>query len=700
MNYLIKVKSFFEAETLNNYKDKIMKSRTTGILAIFFIMAVLFCNVASASYPGKVGEYQDDYSSRGYNHDSQSNFNSGIGTTYSVNNGAGYQPLVFDLDNSGIVRLIGTNGNYIQLRDQFGNLVDEYNMGGSASCQPSISDDFNGDGFKELNIVANSNFTILQYNGTWQKIYTNKMHSGFGSVCNGIKCLEYAGGKRCYMFSGAKSWYYSYNISAYYPHNDTLTGMNAVTGVPAIGDLDNDGIVEQVIRDDADVDGNYGFRVVRARTFQLICNVDDLAIGVRMANPVTYNIDGAGQTEIFVHYVNKIAMYKPDCTLAYPALQYDSLGGDTAVSNPVILTLPSTSYPVACAYESYSGSVNEIAFGCIKGNGDTYNKNRTTGFKGAGTVTSTNTPLSAFGADINADGWDELITPSGAYELVGVTSKLLNLNYSVRGKVIVADLNGDNENEVIFSNSTMYKLIYSSFTNEPPVFNTRSIGQNYASPLCPGTTLTFSATECVVNTSGYPCHYTNDRQQDTERLVSDCGNPSAPYTNGTFVEQGIQVSCLMNTMGGQTIKVYLQDQSNKNTYAQYKTISMTVINGTPGFTCNLAPSSDVITGTTPGTPPAGGTLTSSDIQTVTDTLTGGGSTFIKLLLVLAFTIALMAYFASWGIHNPIIYAMGVFAEWMIFAMLGFLSWIYVIIFAFVIIGAAAVFFVKGNSQGQ
>jgi hypothetical protein len=44
--------------------------------------------------------------------------------------------------------------------------------------------------------------------------------------------------------------------------------------------------------------------------------------------------------------------------------------------------------------------------------------------------------------------------------------------------------------------------------------------------------------------------------------------------------------------------------------------------------------------------------------------------------------------------------MGIFVLWIMFALVSFISWIFVMIFAFVMILASAVFFVKGNSQGQ
>jgi hypothetical protein len=163
------------------------------------------------------------------------------------------------------------------------------------------------------------------------------------------------------------------------------------------------------------------------------------------------------------------------------------------------------------------------------------------------------------------------------------------------------------------------------------------------------------------------------------------------------------LSCYYPSPGNYIFNVYLQDQSNKNEFTQYHSITLSVINGTPGTDCNFAPTSECVAGavSTTGTGTSatgGGTLTSSDLAIITDTLTGGGSTLVKSILVLIFCIMTIFALAKMGIHNPGIYGMSLVVVLFICALIGLMSMGFIVVIGFLILLIAAVTWVKGGSS--
>lgn len=677
--YLVSQKNIFARKCLN------------GLLVLGIITIIFNSFTVLADYDTDYSKYQKRDDSAGFIHNAVSHITEGIGVQYSTSAGSTYQPLTMTIGEN--TYIVSSSGNFLQLRNQFTGLSNEYNLGGAIFCQPAITNDWNSNGLPEIHIASNSNITIFEFNETnFLKIYSFQIHSAFTTVCNGIRCVEHGTGNKCYLATGTKLW--KYDTISY--SNMTISSMKAVAGVPAGGDFDNLGVVELALRTDSDTDGNYGIDIIKTLIGTQVCNADDLAVGNRLSNPIAYNIDSAGTTEIILQKTTgSFRVYKPDCTLLWTQT-YDNPGGDSVVSQPVIVTADIS--PLICGYFVSSTITGQISVGCYDKDGLYYFTKRFAGLSNAGCVASTCGMLSLIAGDTNNDGYDELITPQMIFTVKNnMINTSLNLSKSLKGNIIMSDLNGDSESELIYSNTSRTTTLFSSFVNSPPVLNTRTFGQNYCGLICTGTTLNFYAKQC--NQTG--CHYTNDGAYDTERLITNCGTNILSLTNGTLLGSTPSVSCYYPNSGSYIFNVFLQDNANKNDFSQYHSVNVVVINGTPGQSCNFLPDNNCISGTAPIVTPgvAGGTLTQSDIDYITNTMTGGGSTLVKMLLVIGFTIGLIAYFAKLGVQNPIVFSVGVFALWIVFAIINFLNWIFVIIFAFVMILASAIFFIKGNSQG-
>lgn len=132
--------------------------------------------------------------------------------------------------------------------------------------------------------------------------------------------------------------------------------------------------------------------------------------------------------------------------------------------------------------------------------------------------------------------------------------------------LLVADLYGDNIVEIIEQASDSSLKVYAfGYNNYPPAFSTYSYAPN--SPICTGETLTFTAYDV------------NDTEEQSIRLVASCYNNATNSTGSWFppCKSPSDLDCLPNATvtcsypqaGNYIVRMYLQDEFNSGSYAEY-----------------------------------------------------------------------------------------------------------------------------------
>jgi hypothetical protein len=678
------------------------KKAFTAFLTACVLLTILNATSAFAECTGQWCQYQNSQQSQGYTSTQKSHITSDLDVATITGSFGNYQPIIYQEGTTKY--LLDQNGNYLELRNKYGNLVDEYDTGTSFFCQPTITDDWDGNNQQEIHYCSGTNITVLEYNGTWNKRYTFNPAISTTST-NGLRCVDDpAAGKLCYAFSKATMIKYDFTTLNHTKTN--ISGMWALTGVPAISDIDNDYVLEAAFRADPNKNSQYGFQVVNTLIGTPQCAVDDINAFAYISDPIMYNLNSAGNQEIFItDYLQRMRMYKSDCTQQWS--NTNSVGGDPCTSLPFILPYKNTH--LACYLINRGSSAQPQKLKCYD-----YNNNNTLSatiydYNGcyAGLTVDGNSQAIAY--DANSDGQYEVVTGAAVFSYDAKTNftTIKNLSGEADMKAVTQDLDNNAEAEIVAYNQTYIKIYSSTFT--PAELTTIALSglqldQNYANPVCLGTSLTFMANNCsnpalcqyVINSSLVPV--------PKQYLYTNCGTGN-PYIfqAGIPSQSSVTVTCQYNTTYNGNIRIYLTDEVTGTSPINnnYFDVPVAVVNGTPGQTCNLRNYVGInpnLIGIGASTP-AQKTLSQSDIDFTINTLTGGGSSFVKTVLGIIFTIAMIVFLAKQGIHNPMVYSVGVFALWILLAMLNLISWIYVIIFAFVMVGASAIFFVKGQVGG-
>lgn len=640
-------------------------------------------------------------------------------------------------------------------------LKDELNMGSAQDVMMTSTFDLDGNGFIEFVGVFNSkNITVFEFNSSnsLNIIRTNTISDYIFKT--GITCLNHSGVLGCYAgaWNGTNSSVIEYNPLtngiAYYhvSNNDVFSTTNGARISPPAADIDRDGFQEIVFIYDKDVDTYEGIAVWDVQAASLDTSfsgdgiVDDITFstGGIMAGVLLSNVDsdetefescigycdetypwyygtirdicflscyiseylndyGGGNTEIIISGYDIVSAgdtdswlksYRSDGSVMWSNKVVD-VTTITYASNPVIQDVDGDGDWDICilsAMES-TGTPNRNYFACVEDNTGTtlFSYYVTEGYP------YWQPPATITIADMDSDGLYEIVTGNvylnsdGSY--VNITA--FDGEYKTAHSVL-SDINKDNILDVCGMKAGNMFCARSTYENVIP-FLYGELGQNFISPICLDTTVTFHAWE--LGSPSSITHYSNEENGDRERLVSTCGI-NITIIEGDLSQVNPTLSCFYDTIGTYAFDIYLQDEWNTADYSQSQSFNIYVINGTSGVTCNLPISEETRTGgiNVTAIPDEDLITTEADIEEAINIFTSQ-SDFMKGLLVLIFS--LMAAFGmfKWKVSSPMIYAGTIFFLWIIFAMLGLLPWVYVFLFAVVFVGLGALFFVKGNGNG-
>ena len=444
-----------------------------------------------------------------------------------------------------------------------------------------------------------------------------------------------------------------------------------------------------------------------------------------VSNPMVLNVDTLGNGEIILNTFDAIAgntyaeieILNSDGTdkvlgLSSSPFQYDTVantGGTSYASDPVAVSKESAGgldYQI-CAL-GYSQALQ--SFECLDFSipplVSFLDISHTEDYPTLGSASKTLTHQFA-SSDADGDGNSQLIVQGGILNVVGSpATKAYNFTFTRDNyNVFASDLNNDGDLKVILYNTSQALLVGSSFTNQPPtIFNNLSRGGygsnlGYDSPICLGSTITFSAVEDTT--------YSNDASSDLERIISNCGqqgdgSPSASFTsgvvNGTYDTTTPIYQCTYNQSGIFNVRLYLQDDSNTVDFTQYntETIVLNVIDGVNGVTCNLDDATqagdDVVVGSS---------QVDDDIEASLGILLGT-STQLKLIVGIALLIGIMVAVAQHTHNGFVLAGTGILGAIML-TFLGLLptSIIIVILFGFIFLIFVGKFLLSpGNGGGE
>jgi hypothetical protein len=659
-------------------------------VSILFFVLVIPCHADWESY-------QSAYNSIGRIGDEVGNWNQSVTDYTSIPEAADYQPIAVDIDpNNDGLEIISSDNTYLQAHDSDGVLIEDHSLSCTITTPITYSNNmllFICDDMKAYAYnLSNSSFSHIR-NSTINRSSLNAVNEN--ATGKNIKCLS-DDPKMCYFmndYGNVCEWNTdTAGISCTEAKNTTtsgdykaalgtMSGKDVFVTKSASNELMVFDIDSQNLYTSFDTDG------FKTLTSSGITN---------NSNPIVYNWNQAGDDEIIFTRLTSDAgntdgffeILKSDGSdyggfftgSPYRYKRVTTTGGESMSIQPVIALRGSTRYVCGGGVSNVFNNLSCMAFG------ETYS------YLNSSMHTEGSNPFeyNLFTADMDGDGNEDLITLENINNPTG--SDIYGFPAADDYNIIGSDLKGDGDIQVLLYSDSNMRLVSSGFVNSAPILNTRNYGQNYISPVCLDTSVTFTAKEC----GSEPCHYTNDGSEDQERLVSDCGINSTQL-NGTYDLSNPELSCYYGQTGTFNFNVYLQDEFNPTDKTEYQEKTIYVINGTAGIDCNLPVDSDTLTGKNETDVSADDEITSeSEIQYVVDTVTSQ-SDFLKAILVLIFSIMLVFGLAKYNIRSPLIFALSVFLLWIGLAMLGLLSWIYVMIFAIVSIGLGAVFFVKGNN---
>lgn len=688
---------------------------------VMFLLVLLPCVSSTSQWERhQKNDFQWGYTDSSFSTDFRE-----VGTTSLLTTGSDFQPLAMDLDRDGTIEIIGTVGNFLTIWHFDGTTiskVDEYNVGTTQRSSYGVVEGYLENGRIGIVLHDNNNISLIEFNGS--ALILNQSASTDQNIATGIVCGNFTENViRCY-YGDVDGNLSQYNVSTNTEADIELSTQDlnlfedrySTQITPAFTDIDRDGKIEIVMP--CQVGGSTSSICVFQEEINGAIDLDTefsgdgiLSFGNNaIAGVVLLDIDG-GDDEIILTTHEKsstsprsdIRVLKSSGDITWSVQVLGGADGGHVISTPIPYWIVNTLERSICAFAASGAITPHNVFSCYKSTDGTPQFTRTQSGAGANTAFISSTQGYA---DAVAGGLSGTVTSYNV--IVGATmlhtfdiqegnDDFIAVNFTPSGgqyHSIIADVTGDGIFEVCGQAADNIFCSSTGINNSPPSFLEREFGRNVCGVICLDTTVTFKANEC----GNEPCHYSNDVETDTERLSSTCG-VNISIVNGTFQSTTPKLSCFYNTIGSYRFEVYLQDNSNPLDFSQVKLQTITVINGTSGTSCNIPCSAVELDGKNTTSPDSADEFTSEDeIKEVIELFTMQ-SAFVKTLMSLIFTLMAMFGLAKYtGLANPMSYAVGILALWILFALLDILPWAIVLIYAIVAIGLTAATYLTGNNS--
>lgn len=494
---------------------------------------------------------------------------------------------------------------------------------------------------------------------------------------------------------------------------------------------------------DPNNNGNYGYCVINTATGLLdptfasggnTTFLDDLATGEHVSHPMWITGSG-GLTSLFVDYettgtcvvanakIPHLRLFSPSgaSTWTFTASTSNHFGECDGSSNDanLISQLVYTALPQGFAFcgMQVTSAGQQTWIGCYNASNGArvYDKQL---MPNVGGVTGTSdmanpffTPkitntLAVHESD-SSSSYDMMLASGYVFNMTN-SSMILVFNQSATlGKfaatyhVIADDIaNQNTETMIASSNSAAQTYLYffasqgGAVNNPPQINNSQSYGGYggfYTGPTCKGTTITYAARECDGTNGIAGCDYTNDHPTDSETLTTNCGT-SMTNTIGTVSSNAPTVNCFYNNTGTFPVTIYIRDGANPMDFQQYntQTITVNVIDGIPGTSCNIIGSQQAIGSLPSGVTGAVSQSTQQTVDTSVRTITNllyGSDFLLKFIVGILLVLRLLRWFSANISNHPMFLIFGFLAGLLITVLLT-LTPVYVFML-FVVVGILA-----------
>lgn len=599
-------------------------TRQGGNLAIFFFFLIILSMSAFAWETFNYNEARNGI----YGEETAFFDSSNIYT--SISDGAGFQPLIADIDGDGIKEILGSDGNYLKVWHLSGGVLaleDEYNFGATQRAMMTIIPNTT-DGDSYLDIIypfETNNFTIIEYNGSG--FVQIKSYEIGGAIQTAPVCTNTTHSSQVACWIGNNdgniteiAWNgtdYSAGAIINFSEDDVFTSTNGLTHPPIISDIDNDGIDEIVFICDQNNDAgeelcswpvNSGSGIFEGTTGNLT-NEGSIVGGM-----TAYDFDDAGHEEVFVTYYSTtgglgaqdcwMAVYKSDLSTAYFSTKkiIDSGGTETTrISNPVIGDFVSTLTDdniEACAVATQisTGTNDNTYIACYDDDGDKV-FDYDYGFAVGNDVKWWNPGGTIAGANLydDGDGKYELIVGGAILSLddplIGSDNVDNHINFTttasaeVTTSIAIGEFQTDLSADVCGQRSGNVFCSYMSITNDLPVLDEFNI--NTGNPVCINDSVIISASEGD--------DYTNDLVTDSERIAVLWPNGTTQY--GSYSSTNPSLTFIAPIIPGTYgITIYLQQYADSTDTSVYSTYSL--ITSSNNATCMESGESGTTSSTT------------------------------------------------------------------------------------------------------
>jgi hypothetical protein len=526
-----------------------------------------------------------------------SSFNSSI-TEYNYDTDVyslGYAPSSIDINLDGINELIGYSSGNINIYNGVNNnlnLLGFVNVGTDIKNFAPVKSPF---GVRGIAVLTDTDLFFIKYeNGGYTKTSILNGHLGsYGVINSNLACdqdvcaFTIKDGNRTTIYSYYGNWddttSLSYSTRTYYDVLDTNT-----TNKPLIVSVIDSTYIPRI----SFIDKNTSTFVT------LNYDLNDLYENSVYVNTNVYSYDQRialyknylGYTHLSSNNGDSAKFYVIDITTGTQVINYEETSNH-AINGEIGFINNNGNIGLLSSFSYYFGSQKYRTL--IKYfNGTIVNLDSNNAYNG--NVVSGNINLNEFG----------IVMDNTLFNSTSVKST--NFNGGTGYKHIITDISGDDVLEVIAYKAGSMIVGFSNSVVNPNTIRISSADNGgytgYYSPICLGTTINFSAKECIE----YPylnCNYFNAQttinlitgelnivtpNDEKERIYGSCYGDTN-YSSGSYSDTIPKLSCTYNEEGNYSLRLYLQSESNPNDFSQYnyRYINISVVNGTSGIDCNI-----------------------------------------------------------------------------------------------------------------
>lgn len=705
---MLRLKVFIYSENKKQYSSIIKKMSLFGIMFLFFVSMASATNYAEA-----LGWWSNPGSTEGRTSvcSAQSgagtwDFTSEKSTGTSSSYGSAFQPIIADMNSDNITDIIlsDSTSNYLMaMKYSGGSLVFQ--------AQQTEGNDQTQNAALFFDHLLNK-WSIAIPTATKIKVYTfngSRFNNTFNAsthtpttpiICSSTFNSDTYGNICFWGASQVAGDYYEMWSKDHSVHNKTVT--SACTGTVPYADIAfsnnfNGNTVALSCKDQHKI------------IYVTAISMENKTITTGTYNPsrlLFYNSDGSGQDELF-----SILQRDGSSPIIY---KYDSSG---ALKHSVIpgnygtgcVNLNAPADFAAGIFANYSWP-RQIFYASFSDDADCFY------VFGAETLNwirqyheypLTTSYLNLVAADLDNDGFKDIITTKG---IIFPEHSEDSFNFSIdhQGSIVAGDITGDGFKDFVGTyNSLETWFVSGTPTSFDITLNGRGLDRSYSNPVCTNSSVCFYAKDAVAYPY-YEANYISGNNNTQEYLFTGCGktqlwlgstgNPSANYP---FIccYYGINET-LANSM--RSFKVYITDTITgtqltglDSSDAKYWDVQVNLLNEkSSDGNCNQA----VEIGTTVvyTTPEAVAGSTEAQVKGLFDSLTYG-SAFVKTVLVFLLFLGVIVFLAMYAhVSNPIIYIIVSIVMLCLCAVVGLISWAYIILIGFLIALVAGIAWFSGG----